>query len=297
MRHGRQPSPDHAFPRSDFGQWDDTGQSRGTGHRNHGPQDQFDPRAWQDGFGMNLPPYDPPPRRNTGLIVALSVGLAVVLVGGGVAGAAYYVNASGSAPAAQPSTAPSFPTTAPWQSGEPSEEPSQEPTAEPEPTAAPDESGTRFAHTEFQDWRFEFQGVRYSAKKVGGWTYDTCDPVDARGVLAGNKCQRAIQIAYTAYRGHVKAVQVMMEFPTASVARATAKKLQKQAGNSVNTRRDMTHADFAYGMIRTNPSQNYVVATVVTADRSAKAKAEDFHLYLHAYAASRLLLRDVTVTT
>ncbi|MGI5270286.1 hypothetical protein ACQEUU_14125 [Nonomuraea sp. CA-218870] len=274
-----------------------------------GPRSWADPRDsrhWQDRFGVGAGPqdFDPRPRRGTGLVVGLSVGLAVALLGGGAVGVVSYVNATGAGSApAEPRTKPSLPTSAPWQSDEPAQDqptddgtPAAEPTDSPSASARP-EAGSGIAHTEFDDWRFEWEGVRFSAKKVGGWTYETCDPVDGRGVLAGNKCRRAIQVAYTAYRGHLKAVQVAMAFPSEKAAKAAAARLAKLDSSAVNTRRDMTFRTFAYGQILTHPSKNYVVTTIVTTDRTAESKALKFHAYLHANGVGHFLLRDRTVTT
>ncbi|MDA0634415.1 hypothetical protein OUY22_13405 [Nonomuraea sp. MCN248] len=313
-----QPWPDQPQPWPDQPQpWTDQPQPW---TEQPGPQawaDPQDPRHWQDRFGGGMGPqeFDPRPRRGTGLVVALSVGLAVVLLGGGAVGVVSYVNATGAGSApAEPRTKPSLPTSAPWQSDEPTDEPAQDqvpdegtPTDEPtgpavEPTDSPSDSGrpeagSGIAHTEFDDWRFEWEGVRFSAKKVGGWTYETCDPVDGHGVLAGNQCRRAIQVAYTAYRGHLKAVQVTMAFPSEKAAKAAAARLAKLDSSAVNTRRDMTFPTFAYGKFLTHPSKNYVVTTLVTADETARSRALKFHAYLHANGVGHFLLRDQTVTT
>ncbi|WP_188196593.1 hypothetical protein [Nonomuraea sp. SYSU D8015] len=257
---------------------------------------------------MTLGQYDYglPPKRNNTLFIGLAIGLGVLLLGGGTVTAVSYVNASKPA-AALPSTATSAPTTAPWPSESPSAAPSDEPTepaTEPtaEPTGSPPASrratpGSPIAHTEFDDWKFDLSGVKFEANKVGGWTYDTCDPVDGEGVLAKNNCERAVQVAYSAYRGHLKAVQVIMAFPTDKAAKATATRLAKLTSNAVNIRRDMTLDTFAYGKILTNVAKNYVVATIVTADNSAKAKATKFQVALQADSLSYFFLRDRTFTS
>ncbi|MDP4501674.1 hypothetical protein [Nonomuraea turcica] len=267
----------------------------------YGSQHQY---GHGDPYGRLQDQYDYglPPKRNSTLIIGLSIGLGLLLLAGGTVGAVSYLNASGSKPSvALPSTA--VPTTAPWQSDSPSKEPSDEPT-EPaaEPTGSPATStkaqpGSPIAHTEFDDWKFDLTGIKFDANKVEGWTYDTCDPVDGEGVLARNKCERAVQIAYSAYRGHLKAVQVIMAFPSDKAAKATANRLAKLTSNAVNIRRDMTHTTYAYGRIRTNVAKKYVVATIVTADNTAKSKADKFHLYLQADSVGYFLLRDVTVTS
>jgi hypothetical protein len=229
----------------------------------------------------------------------LSAGLGVLLVGAAI-GAATYFNSPGSKPTvALPGTATSLPTSAPRQSDPPPDEPAD---PSPEPTAAPSTSsraqaGSPIADAEFGDWKFNLSGVKFDADKVDGWTYDTCDPVDGQGVLAKNNCERAIQIAYSAYRGHLKAVQVMMSFPTDRAARTTATRLAKLASNAMNIRSDMVLPTYAYGKIRTNPAKKYVVVTIVTADKSARSKAAKFHLYLQAHSVGYFLLRDVIVTS
>ncbi|MEU8354501.1 hypothetical protein AB0C27_00695 [Nonomuraea sp. NPDC048882] len=287
-----------------------------------------------DLYGLPQHDYGTAPRRGNTLVIGLSIGLGLILLAGGTVGAVTYLG-SPETPAALPSSATSFPTTAPWQSDAPSDgsgdaageaadgepsggpadeasagasgEPSGEPSGEQsepatDPTATPPASGraqpgSPIAHTEFGDWKFNVTGIRFSAAKVAGWTYDSCDPVDGRGVLAKNKCTRAVQVAYTAYRGHLKAVQVMMMFPTDEAAKAAATRLAKLSSNAVNIRSDMTFSTFAYGAIRTNPTKKYVVVTIVTADKTAKARAEKFHLYMQADSMSYFLLRDVTVTS
>ncbi|MGP3962248.1 hypothetical protein ACTWPT_40275 [Nonomuraea sp. 3N208] len=276
------------------------------------PYDLQNPYGSQSQYGRGDPygtlqdqyDYGLPPKRNSTLIIGLSIGLGVLLLAGGTVGAVSYLNSSGSKTSvALPGTTTEAPTTAPWQSDPPSAAPSDEPT-EPatEPTGSPATSaraqpGSPIAHTEFDDWKFNLTGVKFDANKVEGWTYDTCDPVDGEGVLARNNCERAVQIAYSAYRGHLKAVQVIMSFPSDKAAKATANRLAKLTSNAVNIRRDMTHTTYAYGRIRTNVAKKYVVATIVTADNTAKSKAEKFHLYLQADSVGYFLLRDVTVTS
>ncbi|GAA3092924.1 hypothetical protein [Nonomuraea salmonea] len=139
--------------------------------------------------------------------------------------------------------------------------------------------------------------MKFDANKVGGWTYETCEPVDAQGLLAKNDCRRAIQVAYSAYRGHLKAVQVMLEFPSDKAARNAATRITKLTTDAVNIRRDMALRTFEYGKIRTSPAKNYVVVTIVTADRTAQSKADKFHLYMQADSVGYFLLRDVTITS
>jgi hypothetical protein len=261
--------------------------------------------------------YGLPAKRNTSLIVGLCVTLGVILLGGGTVGVIRHFNTADAEPGlAQPTPH----TTAPPQSdpasanpsGEPSDQPSDatsdatsdQPSDEPStaPTDTPSTSsraapGSPISDKEFRNWKFALGGVNFAANKVAGWTYDTCDPVDALGEMAKNHCGRAIQVAYTAYRGHLKAVQVMMSFPTDKAAKATATRLEKLNTDALNVRRDMTHATYAYGKIRSGAYKKYVVVTIVTADTSAKAKADKFHLYLQADTASYFLLRDTTVTS
>lgn len=289
----------------------------------YGKGDPYGPPQLQYDYDYEL--GSPPPKRNSTLIIGLSVGLGVLLLGGGAVGAVSYLNSSGSeTTTALPNTS-SPPTAAPWESsppsgdlggepsGMPSWDPFDDPTTEPtgpaadptpDPTIGPTGGpsgqaapGSPIAETEFDDWRLELPSATYSANKVAGWTYETCDPVDGEGVLAKNKCERAIQVAYTSYRGHLKAVQVTMAFPTEKAAEAAVAKLAKRTSNAVSTRRDMTFTTYAYGKIRANAIKRYVIATIVTADNTAKSKANKFHLYLQADAVRYFLLRDVTVTS
>ncbi|MGW0807550.1 hypothetical protein [Nonomuraea sp. NPDC002799] len=236
----------------------------------------------------------------------LAVGLGVLLLGGGTVGTVTYLSASDpETPAALPSAPPTFPPTAPPQfelpspSAEPSDEvaePDAEPTDTP-PTSSRAVPGSPISDNEFDDWRFELGDVKFDANKAGGWTYDTCDPVDGQGVMAKNNCERALQIAYSAYRGHLKAVQVLLSFPTEKAAKATATRLTKLSSNAVNVRSDMTLPNFTYGKFFTGAFKKYVVITIVTADKTARSKAAKFHLYLQADTAGYLLLRDRTLTS
>ncbi|MEU6785352.1 hypothetical protein ABZ912_39710 [Nonomuraea angiospora] len=255
-----------------------------------------------DPYSLPLAQYEDalPPSRNRTLIIGLSAGLGVLLVGAAI-GAVTYFNSPGSKPTvALPSTATSPPTTAPWQSDPPSDEPSTVPSTDPTSTPSTSsraQAGSAIADAEFDDWKFNLNGVKFDANKVKGWTYDTCEPVDGQGVLAKNKCERAVQVAYSAYRGHLKAVQVMMSFPTDKAARTTATRLAKLTSDAMNIRSDMVLPTYAYGRIRTNPAKKYVVVTIVTADKTARSKAAKFHLYLQAHSVSYFLLRDAIVTS
>ncbi|WP_431933693.1 hypothetical protein [Nonomuraea jabiensis] len=144
---------------------------------------------------------------------------------------------------------------------------------------------------EYGDWDFRVGSVTFRAEKVGGWTYDSCAPVDRQGVLARNKCERAVQLAYSAYRGHLTAVQVIMSFPTVKAAKATAVRLASSSG-AVKWRRDKMLDKYVYGKQRVTSSKRYVLLTVVTADRTAQAKATRFQHYLHADRSNSFLFRD-----
>ncbi|WP_155126684.1 hypothetical protein [[Actinomadura] parvosata] len=279
----------------------------------YGPPPHANPQTTYAAHPYDLAqnPYDygglPVKRHNT-LLIGLSAGLGIVLLLGGTAGAVAYFNTTRAQTTGLSGTGTSGPTTAPLRSDPPAAEPSEEPSGEPSEEASDGSSGTTrgtaqaapgspIEHTEFGDWKFRFEGVKFEANKVGGWSYDTCDPVDGQGVLARNKCERAIQVAYSAYRGHLRAVQVTMAFPTDKAAKAAAARLAKLDASAVNIRSDMTLDTFAYGQIRANVAKKYVIATIVTADRTAKPKADKFHLYLQADAMSYFLLRDVTITS
>ncbi|MEV4014367.1 hypothetical protein AB0J35_28080 [Nonomuraea angiospora] len=133
---------------------------------------------------------------------------------------------------------------------------------------------------EYGDWNLRVGGVSFKAEKVGGWTYDSCAPVDRHGVLARNKCERVVQLAYTAYRGHLTAVQVIMSFPTVKAAKATAMQLASSS-RAVKWRRDKMLDKYVYAKQRVASTERYVLLTIVTADRTAQAKATRFQHYLH----------------
>ncbi|MFC7104976.1 hypothetical protein ACFQQB_33740 [Nonomuraea rubra] len=213
-----------------------------------------------------------------GVIVALA---ALLLLGGGAFGAYAYLNSPGPSPTpiAQPSTPPTSapPTSAPPSSAPPSSAPPS-PTESPEPSSTPsNSSGGPLEHTEFGNWNYSLKGEKYAARKVGGWTYDSCDPLDAEGVLGDNDCENAIQLAYTAYGGNLRAVQIVLQFPEAGDAKKTANQLKNNADEKIAWRRASAHSRYAYGAIYTGAYMNYVVVTVVTTNESAKPKAKKFH--------------------
>ncbi|MFI7638771.1 hypothetical protein [Nonomuraea sp. NPDC049400] len=252
----------------------------------------------------------PPPKSNNALIIGLVTGLAVLLLGGGGVGAFLYLRSSGSEPTTVtlPSADP-FPTTtttSPSPSDSPSasasaspSDPSASEPAEPTPSDTPPSSrrvdpGSPLTAGEFSDWDFKLGDVELQADKVGGWTYNSCDPVDGRGVLAQNDCQRAVQLAYSADGGHIKAVQIMMSFPSEQAAKKTADRLASLDSDAVKWRKDKAHSNYAYGKIRTGHAKQYVVVTVLTADKSAKSRAARYHSYLQSDHASYFLFRDLS---
>ncbi|WP_433438104.1 hypothetical protein [Nonomuraea sp. CA-141351] len=248
-----------------------------------------------------------PPKSNNALIIGLVIGLAVLLVGGG-AGAFLYLRGSGSKPTVALQSAEPFPTTATQPPSDPPSEtasPSDPPTSEPATPTPSDtqtssdrvDPGSPLTDKEFDDWDFKLGDVKLQAKRVGGWTYSTCDPVDAKGVLAQNDCQRAIQLAYTAYGGHIKAVQLIMSFPTEQAAKKTVTRLASLDSDALKWRTDKTHSTYAYGKIRSGYAKKYVVVTVLTADKTAKALATHYHSYLQSDHASYFLFRDLTITS
>ncbi|MET7336037.1 hypothetical protein [Nonomuraea sp. NPDC005650] len=168
---------------------------------------------------------------------------------------------------------------------DPTPEPKEPGPSEKERPDSPIDAG------EYGDWDFRVGSVTFKAEKVGGWTYDSCAPVDRHGVLARNKCERVVQLAYTAYRGHLTAIQVIMSFPTAKAAKATATRLASSSG-AVKWRRDKMLDKYVYGKRRVASTERYVLLTIVTADRTAQAKATRFHHYLHTDRSNGFLFRD-----
>ncbi|MEV0619402.1 hypothetical protein AB0I81_39210 [Nonomuraea sp. NPDC050404] len=229
----------------------------------------------------------------------------MLVVGGGAAAYAY-LSAPGPAPTvALPSTSPSTsspsesasppqaPTTAPPQSTPPE---STSPT-NTQPTSTPAQSGTPITHNEFDDWTFTQGGVKFEADKVAGWTYSSCKGLDSQGVLVKNRCQRAVQLAYSAYGGHLKAVQLVMSFPNDQAAKITADRLATLSSNAVKWRQDKALPSYAYGKILSGSAKRYVVMTIVTADKSARTKAPNFHAYLQTDRATSILSRGQTLTS
>ncbi|NJP89350.1 hypothetical protein HCN51_07790 [Nonomuraea sp. FMUSA5-5] len=239
------------------------------------------------------------------LLIALVAGLAVLLLGGGGWAAYAYLNAPGPAPTvALPSSTPTTSDPTPPQTPDPSDQPTTAPSASPSTT--PDDTpatskqaqpGSPITHQEFDDWNFALGGIKFKADKVGGWTYSSCTPVDGQGVLAKNKCRRAVQLAYSAYSGHLKAVQVILSFPTDQAAKTTADRLAKLSSDAVKWRQDKALTRYVYGKILSGASRNYVVVTIVTADKSARRMAQNFHAYLQTDHTSYFELRDQTITS
>ncbi|MFC4011392.1 hypothetical protein ACFOY2_29475 [Nonomuraea purpurea] len=256
-------------------------------------------------------PQAPQQRNNIALIVTLVAGIVVLLLGAGGIGAYVYLSQPGPAPtlalqstvpteppSAFPSNPPSTPPSDPATTAPPSYEPSPTPTSPRPSTSSRVEAGSPLTHTEFKDWNFSLGGVKLSADKVAGWTYNSCDPVDAEGVLADNDCERAVQIAYSAKNGHVKAILIMASFPSEQDAKNTAARLKKLGSDrAVTWKRDYGHRNFAYGKILSTYAKKYVVITIVTTDKTGKADAAKYLVYLHTDPAGYLIRRDLTVTS
>ncbi|MEV4011497.1 hypothetical protein AB0J35_13425 [Nonomuraea angiospora] len=234
--------------------------------------------------------------------------VSVLLIGGGVVAFLYMRDSGQKPPVALPTADPVPTTTTAPPSDPPSAAPSDPPTSEPaEPTPAPSDTrsttskrvdpGSPLTDDEFEDWDFKLGDVELQAKKVAGWTYDSCDPVDGQGVLARNNCRRAVQLAYTAYRGHIKAVQLVLSFPSEGAAKTAATRLASLTSDAVRWHTDKTHKSYAYGKMRSGASKKYVVITVLTADKAAKSMATYYHQYLQSDIASYFLFRDLTITS
>ncbi|MEV0613545.1 hypothetical protein AB0I81_09490 [Nonomuraea sp. NPDC050404] len=200
-----------------------------------------------------------------------------------------------------PESSPEASTVAASRSAEPTPEHSTEPTPErsaERTSEAEESSGNQDAPIDadqYGDWNFRMGDTAFKAKKVGGWTYDSCAPVDRNGVLARNNCERVVQLAYSAYRGHLTAVQVIMAFPTDQAAEAAADRLAKTSGQ-VKWRRDTMLDEYVYGRQRVGQTKRYVLLTLVTADKTAQAKAQRFHQYLHADHSGSFLFRGGMAT-
>ncbi|GAA2208465.1 hypothetical protein GCM10009850_039230 [Nonomuraea monospora] len=207
-------------------------------------------------------PRQPGPRDYPGVVAVLVVLLAVLLPGGLALSVHRYLN---------PDTAVTPP-------------PVTVAVAKPTPGKKKD---AQLTDGEFGDWNFRMGSVAFKAKRVSGWTYDSCAPVDRQGVLAGKGCDQAVQLAYSAYSGHLKAVQVIMVFPSEQAAKDTA-----DSSRAVQWRRDKLLSEYAYGRTRSSATGKFVVFTAVTADKTAQAKAAQFHQSLHADHVSYFLFRS-----
>ncbi|TDE48498.1 hypothetical protein E1295_21110 [Nonomuraea mesophila] len=98
--------------------------------------------------------------------------------------------------------------------------------------------------------------------------------------MADNNCANAIQLAYTAYGGNLKAVQIILAFPSSSDTKNAAKALKNTADKNVAWRRSSAHRSYSYGKIYTGAYVKHLVITIVTANSSAKSKAAKFHTAL-----------------
>ncbi|MEU4571685.1 hypothetical protein ACBI99_42835 [Nonomuraea sp. ATR24] len=271
----------------------------------HGQPPYGQPAYGQPPYGQ--PPYGAPqpPKRGKGLVIALVAGLAVLILGGAATAVVYVVNnrpddrvvaqppAASDTPTAPETTPPGTPdpATSVPATPDPSASAAETPAPSPSDTARA-EPGAKLNHDEFKDWNFKLSGVSYQAKKVGGWNYSSCDPVDGAGVLAKTNCDHAVQVAYTAYGGALKGVRIVMAFPTEADAEEASTKLGKLSSDAVLWRKDRTHASYAYGKIRMGDARNVVVVTIVTATKAAESKATKFHNYFQADAAGYFLFRD-----
>ncbi|MEO3803888.1 hypothetical protein [Nonomuraea sp. B1E8] len=286
-QYGQNPGGQYGQDAGQYGQGAGHGQGRppygqSPGQYGQGAGQQYGQGPGQYGYGnqAGAPPYGSPPpggRNNNAVLIGVIVVLSVLLLGGGAFGAYSYLNAPGPAPTtiAQPSTSPSAPPTSAPPTSAP---PTATPTDTPEPSStSSDSQDTPLDHTEFDDWNFSLKGEKYAARKVGGWTYDSCDPLDAEGVMADNNCESAVQLAYSAYGGNLKAVQIILAFPSSTDARNTAKRLKNTADKNVAWRRSSAHRSYSYGKIYTGAYVKHLVITIVTANSSAKSKAQKFH--------------------
>ncbi|QYC38981.1 hypothetical protein Nocox_06770 [Nonomuraea coxensis DSM 45129] len=291
------PAPGQGFPQGPgYPQGPAQGYPQGQGHPpapGYGPapggKNPYAPHPY--------PPYGPPPkRRNNALIITLCIVLGVLLLGGGTIGAVAYLNRP------DPSTTAALTTTAPTPAPtrtQQSAAPSDSPAPEKEPTTAPPSSSeSPLRHDEFKDWNFQLGAVKFAAQKVAGWTYDTCDAVDGEGVLAKYDCESAVQLAYSAYGGHLKAVQLIMAFPSTADAKSASNRLQKLTSTAVKWRTDKIHRKYTYGKILSGSALKYVLVTIVTTDNTAaKAKATKFQEFLQTDHANYFVMRGEALTS
>jgi hypothetical protein len=140
-------------------------------------------------------------------------------------------------------------------------------------------------HADFGDR--ELAGVP-DARKVGGWDHATCGPLDGKGkVLAAHGCEQAAQVAYRAAGGGLRAVQLLLAFPSDSRAKDAAFSLSKRSSSALRWRRGGTHEKYGYGKVGVGGVGPYVVVTVVTATGPAVRQGPAFHKVLHTDTLSR----------
>ncbi|MFG1694102.1 hypothetical protein [Nonomuraea sp. NPDC049309] len=253
---------------------------------------------------MNQAPYPtvpprPRPNGNTAVIVTVVLGVVVLLLGGGAIGAYVYVNRP---QAVTVSTLPSLaPTTPPPASVAPSPPVTTAPPSplpSPSPTATGGErAGTPLVHEEFQDWEYASYSGEYNAWKVAGWTYSSCAPLDVKGVLAEHHCGRAVQLAFSAENGHIKILQIMASFPTDQDAGKAAARITQARITLDGLAWKSTYAHTYAGKGMTISSKNYLIATVVTTDKTGQPHTTTYLTYLMVDRMVYLRKRDRVVTS
>ncbi|MFG1942202.1 hypothetical protein [Nonomuraea sp. NPDC048826] len=100
-------------------------------------------------------------------------------------------------------------------------------------------------------------------------------------------CDRAAQLAYSARNGKLRAVQLLLAFPTERYAQAAAVGLSRRSAEALRWRRGGTHPQYAYGKVGVAGSGPYVLVTVVTATGKAAGRGPAFHRALHADTLNR----------
>ena len=126
--------------------------------------------------------------------------------------------------------------------------------------------------------------TRQYARLLGSWLHQIgLDPA-----LYGTHSLRRTKATLIYKRtGNLRAVQLLLAFPTEHRARAAAVSLSQRSSEALRWRRGGTHDRYAYAKAGVAGTGPYVVVTVVTATGKAGGRGPEFHRVLHADTLDR----------
>lgn len=237
-----------------------------------GPPGAYGGGPYGGGYG------GPPKKTNIGLVVGLVV-LAVLLLVGIAVTAVLVVRGNdggdttaGTDPSASTSTTPT--PTSPSTATAPTDASSA--TTPATPYAPSDDTGddihSDVKTTDFPgDWNFKLGDVEHDAELVDQWDYDSCAPVEERGVLTNQRCEYAVQWTYSALDGKARLTHIFLVFDTERRAKAAEAKLSNE---DFDLREESIFPDFVQGQYKASVYGNVIGVTVGT----TKAKVNEKRL-------------------